>query len=82
MTTILWSVDTLDWDEPSNTRDDVVNRALSEVSNGSILLLHDGGGNRSSTVAALPTIITNLRQRGYQFVTVQQMVDRLKHVPR
>ncbi len=82
MTTILWSVDTLDWDQPSRTMDDIVNRALSEVGNGSILLLHDGGGNRSPTVAALPTIIINLQQRGYQFVTVQQMINHLKHIPR
>ncbi len=79
MTTILWSVDTLDWDQPSSTVDGIVNRALSEVRNGSIVLMHDGGDNSSSTVAALPAIIMKLQARGYQFVTVQQMVDHHKH---
>jgi peptidoglycan/xylan/chitin deacetylase (PgdA/CDA1 family) len=71
---ILWSVDPQDWNGPpsSNT---IVQRVLAEARNGSIILMHDGGGNRSQTVAALPTIITQLRSRGYQLVTVQQLVN-------
>jgi peptidoglycan/xylan/chitin deacetylase (PgdA/CDA1 family) len=71
---ILWSVDPQDWNGPpsSNT---IVQRILNEAKNGSIILMHDGGGDRSQTVAALPTIITHLRGRGYQLVTVQQLVN-------
>jgi len=36
--------------------------------------MHDGGGNRSETLAALPTIIHTLRRRGYRFVTLTQML--------
>ncbi|MFX7887186.1 hypothetical protein ABTK21_19955, partial [Acinetobacter baumannii] len=38
-----------------------------------IVLLHDGGGDRAQTVAALPRIITELRARGYQFVPVSKL---------
>ena len=42
---------------------------------GSSILLHDGGGDRSETVRLIPMIIASLRQRGYQFVTVSQLID-------
>ncbi len=41
--------------------------------------MHDGGGDRSQTVAALPFIINGLRQRGFHFVTIQQMLMDLQH---
>jgi cellulose synthase/poly-beta-1,6-N-acetylglucosamine synthase-like glycosyltransferase len=41
---------------------------------GSIILLHDGGGDRSATVAALPVLITALRARGYQIVPVSELL--------
>jgi len=41
---------------------------------GAIILLHDAGGNRSQTVAALPKIIKLLRARGYRFVTVPRLL--------
>ena len=70
-TSTLWSVDTLDWQGPGKSA--IINTVLTNVQNGSIILLHDGGGDRSQTVAALPTIITQLQARGYQLVTVQQI---------
>jgi peptidoglycan/xylan/chitin deacetylase (PgdA/CDA1 family) len=75
VTTVLWNADPRDWALPGV--DVIVDRILSQVRNGTIILLHDGGGNRSQTVAALPMIITALEQRGYRFVTVQQLVDDL-----
>jgi peptidoglycan/xylan/chitin deacetylase (PgdA/CDA1 family) len=42
---------------------------------GAIVLMHDGGGNRSHTVQALPRIIDALRQRGYRFVTVAGLLN-------
>ena len=40
---------------------------------GAIVIQHDGGGDRSETLAALPQEIQTLRSRGYQFVTVTQL---------
>ncbi len=39
---------------------------------GSIVLLHDDGGDRAQTATALPTMIEGLLDRGFQFVTVTQ----------
>jgi peptidoglycan/xylan/chitin deacetylase (PgdA/CDA1 family) len=45
-----------------------VNRVLAGARNGSVILMHDGGGNRSQTIAALPTILKTLKARGYAFL--------------
>jgi peptidoglycan/xylan/chitin deacetylase (PgdA/CDA1 family) len=60
--TVLWSVDPADW-RPGPTADQLVQRVLAGVRPGAIVLLHDGGGDRSATVAALPAIIDGLRRR-------------------
>ncbi|HEU5376755.1 MAG TPA: polysaccharide deacetylase family protein [Ktedonobacteraceae bacterium] len=75
LTTVLWSVDPRDWSKPGATV--IIQRVLDAVHNGSIILLHDGGGDRSETVAALPTIITPLKQRGFRFVTIPRMIQDL-----
>src|SRR3569833_1422993 len=54
--------------------DAITRDVLGDVSPGSIVLLHDGGGDRSSTVAALPLIIECLLERGYRFVRVDDML--------
>ncbi|NET48491.1 MAG: polysaccharide deacetylase family protein, partial [Merismopedia sp. SIO2A8] len=46
-----------------------------QAQSGGIILLHDGGGDRSKTVRALPTMITELKQRGYKFVTVPELLE-------
>ena len=61
--TVLWSVDPADW-RPGLTADQLVQRVLAGVRPGAIVLLHDGGGDRSATVAALPAIIDGLRRLG------------------
>jgi peptidoglycan/xylan/chitin deacetylase (PgdA/CDA1 family) len=61
--TVLWSVDPADW-QPGVTADQLVQRVLAAVRPRAIVLLHDGGGNRSATVAALPAIIDGLRRLG------------------
>ncbi len=58
----LWTVDPKDWSDPST--DELVNRVVNNVSNGSVVLLHS---NHFSTVKALPIIIDKLRAKGYQF---------------
>lgn len=61
----LWTVDPRDWSRPGTAA--IQQRVLSNVRSGSVILLHDGGGNRSQTVAALPTILRTLQQRGFSF---------------
>lgn len=61
--TVLWTVDSVDW-QPRVTSEQLVRRVLTAARPGAIILLHDGGGDRSATVAALPTIITGLRRLG------------------
>jgi peptidoglycan-N-acetylglucosamine deacetylase len=65
--TVLWSVDPADW-QPGVTSDQLIHRVLAAVRPGAIVLLHDGGGNRSATVAALPAIIDGLRRLGLTVV--------------
>jgi peptidoglycan/xylan/chitin deacetylase (PgdA/CDA1 family) len=69
---VLWSADTQDYRQPGVSV--IVQRALEGAQPGAILLMHDGGGNRSQTIAALPTIITTLRHRGYRLVTVPELL--------
>lgn len=70
--TIQWDVDTRDWSLPGTGA--IINRVLSGVGNGSIVLQHFGGGPRYQTLAALPTEIKTLEARGYKFVTLTQML--------
>jgi peptidoglycan-N-acetylglucosamine deacetylase len=65
---VVWTVDSRDWTKPGTTA--IVQRVLKNVHNGSVILMHDGGGNRSQTVAALPTILKTLKAQGYGFRTL------------
>jgi peptidoglycan-N-acetylglucosamine deacetylase len=69
---VMWSVDTSDYARPGVPR--IVSAALNGAHPGGIILMHDGGGDRSETVQALPQIIQGLRQRGYSMVTVPHLV--------
>lgn len=60
---ILWTVDPRDWSRPGTTT--ILNRVLAGVRDGARVLLHDGGGDRSQTVAALDLLIPRLRARGF-----------------
>ncbi|MBO0863078.1 MAG: glycosyltransferase [Chloracidobacterium sp.] len=71
-------VDTNDWNRPGV--DAIVRSAVAGVESadpnkqGQVMLLHDGGGDRSQTAEALPELIRELRARGYHFATVSQLV--------
>ncbi|KQL46147.1 chitooligosaccharide deacetylase [Brevibacillus choshinensis] len=67
-----WHQDTRDWSDPGVRR--IVNKVLNNARNGDIVLFHDYGGNRSQTVKALREILPELQKRGYQFVTVSEMM--------
>lgn len=73
------SIDPADWDTKS--ADQIVNRCLRELdrnaeSEGHVIVMHDGGGNRDATVAAVPRLIRELRRRGYQLVSLHELVGR------
>ncbi len=72
MTSVIWSADPLDWRTPGAGA--IVSRVLSQTGPGGIILGHDGGGNRSQSLAAAPQIIAGLRTRGYRFVTVSRLL--------
>jgi len=72
MLLVLWSADTKDFARPGVTR--IIYTAVSGAQPGAIILMHDGGGDRSQTVQALPRIIMRLRQRGFRLVTVSRLV--------
>lgn len=71
-------IDPDDWELPV-TADEIVDRTLQRVEDnnpdtrGQVVLLHDSGGNRAATVAALPELIHKLRARGFRFVPVSEL---------
>ena len=68
MEQVLWDVDPQDWARPGTST--IVRRALAGAHPGAIILMHDGGGNRAQTVAALDQVLTTLSARGYTFATL------------
>ena len=72
-------VDPADWKRPG--ADAIVQRTVAGVlassadRSGQVVLLHDGGGDRAQTVAALPAIIQQLKAKGYRFVRVSALID-------
>jgi peptidoglycan-N-acetylglucosamine deacetylase len=73
MTTVVWDVDTRDWTGASSG---VIRSRATAVRGGSIVLMHDGGGNRGPTLAALPGIISELKRRGFKLVTVSRLLGQ------
>lgn len=65
---VAWNNDPADWSRPGVAS--IVRRVSAAIQERSTILLHDGGGDRSQTVAALPTIIRSLKAKGYLFTTV------------
>ncbi len=64
---ILWSVDSRDYTD-SSTAQDVVRHVLNRATSGSVVLFHDGNRHSAKTLEALPTILQNLRTRGFRFL--------------
>ena len=67
LTPLAWSVDPRDWSRPGVRA--IVRTIVSDTRTGSVILEHDGGGNRSQTVAALRIWLPRLLDAGYQFTT-------------
>lgn len=76
-----WSVMSRDWTNPGV--EVIVDRTVSKVKNGSIILLHDGDGiasqaSRAQTVEATRRIIQTLLAQGYKFVTVDEILAKME----
>lgn len=67
-----WNVDTHDWKRPGA---DVVAQRIESAGPGEILLMHDGGGDRTQTVEALRKALPVLKEQGYKFVTVSDLIN-------
>ncbi len=70
--TIQWDIDPRDWARPGVSA--IYDNVISHAHDGGIVEMHDGGGDRSETIAALPHLIGTLRREGYRFVTVTQLL--------
>jgi peptidoglycan/xylan/chitin deacetylase (PgdA/CDA1 family) len=68
LTTMSYSIDPRDWSQPGTAA--IVNAVVGAAFPGAVVDLHDAGGPRGETVAALPQIITDLRALGYTFVSI------------
>jgi len=80
-------IDTDDWlEHPHKSPDDITRSVFDQITameahpwnRGSIILMHDGGGNRQPTVDALPVLIKALRDRGYQIVPVSELLGKTR----
>ena len=74
-----WSVMSRDWTNPGV--DAIVERTVSKVKNGSVVLLHDGDGvanaaSRAQTIEATRHIVQQLRSQGYAFVTIDEIMEK------
>lgn len=67
-----WNIDTEDWKRPGV---DAIVQRIEKASPGEILLMHDGGGDRSQTVEALRQALPVLKDQGYRFVTVSELIN-------
>ena len=76
---VIWNQDTLDWSLPGS--DVIVQNALTDIVPGSIILMHDGGGPRDQGMEALPQIIDSLKEDGYTFVTLSELLASDPDVP-
>ncbi|NET02296.1 MAG: polysaccharide deacetylase family protein [Sphaerospermopsis sp. SIO1G1] len=70
---IMWSSDSIDYSRPSVAK--LMNNIFKSARPGGIVLMHDGGGDRTRTVQALPKIIDRFRKQGYEFVTIPEMLE-------
>jgi peptidoglycan/xylan/chitin deacetylase (PgdA/CDA1 family) len=70
---INWSIDSFDWDTTQNSPEEITEKVLEYSHPGAIVLMHTGEG-LDGTIAALPEIIRVLREGGYEFVTVSELL--------
>ena len=74
-------IDPHDWQQRDGKQipaQEIVDGVLRQAEDGNIVLFHDGGGDRTQTVAALPKVIDALRTQGYQFVSVPDLIGKTR----
>ncbi|PYY16659.1 MAG: polysaccharide deacetylase [Acidobacteria bacterium] len=72
-------IDPSDWSlSPRYSAAEIAENVFRDLNKGNIILLHDGGGDRSQTVKALPPIIDGIRARGYDIVPVSTLIDQTR----
>jgi peptidoglycan-N-acetylglucosamine deacetylase len=69
---ILWSLDPKDYQE--SNPEIIANRILEQIQPGAIILLHDGGGDRTATITATEIVVPKLQALGYKFLTVSELL--------
>ncbi|MFW5867355.1 MAG: polysaccharide deacetylase family protein [Armatimonadota bacterium] len=67
----MWSMDPEDWRNPGS--DAIARHILSRARDGAVVVLHDGGGTRAGPVAAMPRVVPELHQRGFELVTLSEL---------
>jgi cellulose synthase/poly-beta-1,6-N-acetylglucosamine synthase-like glycosyltransferase/peptidoglycan/xylan/chitin deacetylase (PgdA/CDA1 family)/spore germination protein YaaH len=81
-------IDTDDWDEhPRKSPQEMIDSVFAQIKEaqtkpwmkGSVILMHDGGGNRQPTVDALPKLIMALRAHGYKIVPVSELIGMTRN---
>src|SRR5205814_326260 len=70
-------IDPNDWQTTARAPE-IIEQVMNQLDHGNIILLHDGGGDRTQTVKALPLIIDGLRARGYQIVPVSELLGKTR----
>ncbi len=70
---MLWNVDTNDWKRPGSSV--IYQRIMSGARHGAVILMHDGGGNREGTVAAVRQAVPALQAKGFELVTLSELMD-------
>ena len=76
---VIWNLDSLDWELPGV--ETIVNNCTQGAWSGSIILMHDGGGNRDQDLEALPKILQKLKDKGYEFVTLSELMAMDSRIP-
>ncbi len=72
-TVVLWSIDTRDWAGTSAA--EIENNIFQNIKDGDIILMHDYVSRRSHTEESLENVIPRLKQMGYRFVTVSELIE-------
>ncbi len=70
---VLWSIDTRDW--AMNPSNEIVKTVLAQLKGGDIILMHDYVSGGNTTCEALRMMIPEILERGYEFVTVSEMIN-------
>ncbi len=68
-----WNIDTTDWKKPGA---DVIAQRIQSAKPGYVILMHDGGGDRSQTIEGLRKALPQLKAEGYSFITVQELIEK------